>query len=165
MNNQITLAYLDYDDLDALQVVSVVSFYESFIDGADPLDMQEYLQTQLTTEILAVELAQSTSKFIGIKDHQILIGYMKVNDEKDAIEIQRLYLLKDYQNKGLGQRLLAEANPYAKTKQKHYLRLTVYEKNYAGIRFYERHGFKKIGIKHFLLGKQDRICPILEKEI
>ena len=26
MNNQITLAYLDYDDLDALQVVSVVSF-------------------------------------------------------------------------------------------------------------------------------------------
>ena len=34
MNNQITLAYLDYDDLDALQVVSVVSFYESFIDGA-----------------------------------------------------------------------------------------------------------------------------------
>ena len=125
MNNQITLAYLDYDDLDALQVVSVVSFYESFIDGADPLDMQEYLQTQLTTEILAVELAQSTSKFIGIKDHQILIGYMKVNDEKDAIEIQRLYLLKDYQNKGLGQRLLAEANRYAKTKQKHYLRLTV----------------------------------------
>ena len=44
--------------------------------------MQGYLQTQLTTEILAVELAQSTSKFIGIKDHQILIGYMKVNDEK-----------------------------------------------------------------------------------
>ena len=43
MNNQITLAYLDYDDLDALQVVSVVSFYESFlIDGADPLDMQGY---------------------------------------------------------------------------------------------------------------------------
>ena len=42
MNNQITLAYLDYDDLDALQVVSVVSFYESFIDGADPLDMQVY---------------------------------------------------------------------------------------------------------------------------
>ena len=42
----------------------------------------------MTTEILAVELAQSTSKFIGIKDHQILIGYMKVNDEKDAIEIQ-----------------------------------------------------------------------------
>ena len=155
MNNQTTLAYLDHDDLDALQVVSVVSFYESFIDGADPLDMQEYLQTQLTTEILAVELAQSTSKFIGIKDHQILIGYMKVNDEKDAIEIQRLYLLKDYQNKGLGQRLLDEANRYAKTKQK----------RYAAIRFYERYGFKKIGIKHFLLGKQDRICPILEKEI
>ncbi len=128
MNNQITLAYLDYDDLDALQVVSVVSFYESFIDGADPLDMQGYLQTQLTTEILAVELAQSTSKFIGIKDHQILIGYMKVNDEKDAIEIQRIYLLKDYQNKGLGQRLLDEANRYAKTKQKRYLRLAVYEK-------------------------------------
>ena len=53
---------------------------------------------------------------------------MKVNDEKDAIEIQRIYLLKDYQNKGLGQRLLDEANRYAKTKQKRYLRLTVYEK-------------------------------------
>ena len=50
-------------------------------------------------------------------------------------------------------------------KQKRYLRLTVYEKNHAGIRFYERHGFKKIGIKHFPLGKQDRICPILEKEV
>ena len=50
MNNQITLAYLDHDDLDALQVVSVVSFYESFIDGADSLDMQEYLQTQRSEE-------------------------------------------------------------------------------------------------------------------
>ena len=97
--------------------------------------MQEYLQTQLTTEILAVELAQSTSKFIGIKDHQILIGYMKVNDEKDAIEIQRIYLLKDYQNKGLGQRLLDEANRYAKTKQKRYLRLEKKKKNHAAIRF------------------------------
>ena len=38
------------------------------------------------------------------------------------------------------------------------------KKNHAGIRFYERHGFKKIGIKHFPLGKQDRICPILEKK-
>ncbi|MCG4682555.1 GNAT family N-acetyltransferase, partial [Faecalibacillus intestinalis] len=85
-------------------------------------------------EILAVELAQSTSKFIGIKDHQILIGYMKVNDEEDAIEIQRIYLLKDYQNKRLGQQLLDEANRYAKTKQKRYLRLAVYEKNHAGIR-------------------------------
>lgn len=100
MNNQITLAYLDYDDLDALQVVSVVSFYESFIDGADPLDMQGYLQTQLTTEILAVELAQSTSKFIGIKDHQILIGYMKVNDEKDAIEIHGSICSKIIKTKG-----------------------------------------------------------------
>ena len=97
--------------------------------------MQEYLQTQLTTKILAVELAQSTSKFIGIKDHQILIGYMKVNDEKDAIEIQRIYLLKDYQNKGLGQRLLDEANRYAKTKQKRYLRLAVYEKKSCSYSF------------------------------
>ena len=37
--------------------------------------------------------------------------------QKDAIEIQRIYLLKDYQSKGLGQRLLDEANRYAKTKQ------------------------------------------------
>ena len=48
MNNQITLAYLDHDDLDALQVVSVVSFYESFIDIRSI--EQEYLQTQLTTQ-------------------------------------------------------------------------------------------------------------------
>lgn len=75
------------------------------------------------------------------------------------------YTFLERLRKGLGQRLLDEANRYAKTKQKRYLRLTVYEKNYAGIRFYERHGFKKIGIKHFPLGKQDRICPILEKEI
>ena len=37
------------------------------------------------------------------------------------------YLLKDYQNKGLGQQLLDATNRYA-DKQKRYLRLTVYEK-------------------------------------
>ena len=85
MNNQITLAYLDCDDLDALQVVSVVSFYESFIDGADPLDMQVYLQTQLTTEILAVELAQPTSKFIGIKGLRCLPNPLPRRADSPAI--------------------------------------------------------------------------------
>ena len=35
-------------------------------------------------------------------------------------------------------------------------------KNHAGIRFMNVMDLK-IGIKHFPLGKQDRICPILEE--
>ena len=79
MNNQITLAYLDHDDLDAYKLY-VVSFYGNHYHMIHLI--WAYLQTQLTTEILESRIGTITSKFIGIKDHQILIGYMKVNDEK-----------------------------------------------------------------------------------
>ena len=55
---------------------------------------------------------------------------MKVNDEKkDAIEIQTALSAQRLSKQRVRrQRLLDEANRYAKTKQKRYLRLTVYEK-------------------------------------
>ena len=56
-------------------------------------------------------------------------------------------MLKDYQNKGLGNGYSMK-NRYAKTKQKRYLRLAVYEKIMQVFVFMNVMDLK-IGIKHF----------------
>lgn len=79
--------------------------------------MKKYLDEEFSVEKLTVELNDKNSEFyFGTIDNNI-IGYLKINfgqsqtelqDDK-AIEIERIYVLKDYHGKGVGQLLYDKA--------------------------------------------------------
>ena len=167
MNEKIQFKKLCRSDQHALQVVSIVSFYESFIEGANAKDMQEYLQHAFTPHQLAKELQDTNTTFIGIFDGQVLIGYIKLVyfPQVKQLEVKRLYVIEGYQNQGLGKKLLDQAQQIAIQMEYHELIVTVYEKNHAGLRFYQREGFLPYEETIVHLGQQVRTCPILKKEV
>ena len=72
--------------------------------------------------------------------------------ENAAVEIERIYVLKEFQRKKLGQQMLEKVIELAKNLKAKYIWLGVWEKNIKAIRFYERNGFERIGEQDFMLG-------------
>lgn len=89
---------------------------------------------------------------------------LPVNDlGPDDWEVKRIYLLHRFQGGGLGRRLMAEAQRYARTIGARRLLLGVYERNEAAIAFYERLGYARIGTRSFQVGSltcQDAILAL-----
>ncbi len=76
-----------------------------------------------------------------------LAGYLKLNtdtaqaenkNERDLLEIERIYILRNYKRLGLGTKLLDRAKEIAIAKNKNAIWLGVWEKNEVAIKFIKK---------------------------
>ncbi len=82
-------------------------------------------------------------------DNTDCIGYIKLNfkqaqtelDDLNAMEIERIYLLQQFQGHNLGVMLLNKAKAIAAEYKCSYIWLGVWENNHQAIRFYRSNGF------------------------
>lgn len=143
-----------------LQALARQSFYESFKAQNTPADMAQYLEQHMSVGQFTQELSNPDSSFYFALDQGNKAGYLKLNfgaaqtdlQEVDSLEIERIYLLADYQGKGIGQQMIAKAIHIAQDKGLTSIWLGVWEKNYKAIRFYEKMGFSAFGKHKFILG-------------
>lgn len=122
--------------------------------------MAAYLNAAFNSDVLLKALNDSSIRFFLAKEGDSVIGYIKLNDapaqtelQDDAsMELERIYVLQEYQRMGFGKQLLDKAIQYAKDHGKSYLWLGVWEKNSKAIRFYEKNGFRKFSEHIFVMG-------------
>ncbi|MBL7743157.1 MAG: GNAT family N-acetyltransferase [Chitinophagaceae bacterium] len=70
------------------------------------------------------------------------------------MELQKLYVLPEYQGTGAGTALIEEVKRFAHDINPDYLWLDTYINNEKAIRFYEKNGFEKLGKDLFTIGTQ-----------
>lgn len=162
--NSITLRKVTTDDLEELQVISRLTFYESFAAENTEADMRDYLENNLGKDRLLKELCHPASDFYFAKRNPQIIGYLKLNwataqtefKEKNTLEIERIYVLKNYQGQRVGQLLCGKALEIAKLRHAEFVWLGVWEKNVKAIRFYQKNGFVEFGKHAFRLGSDEQ---------
>ncbi len=161
-------------DLDLLQAISRETFYETFAGMNTPANMKSYVAQAFGTTQLIRELADRNSGFYFIKtEGGEAAGYMKLNfheaqteiRDPHSMEVERIYVRKKYQGKGLGHKLLEYAFLIARERDMAYLWLGVWEHNTTAIAFYENHGFIKSGTHAFRLGNEDQTDIMMKLEI
>lgn len=148
------------------------TFYETFANDNSAEDMQNYLDENFAEEKVKAELSNTHSEFYFAKNNDVIIGYLKLNhagaqtEEKfsNSIEIERIYVLKEFHGKKIGQFLLDFAINLAKEKQVNYLWLGVWERNEKAIRFYQKNNFVAFDKHIFQLGN-DAQTDILMKRM
>ena len=149
-------------EVEQLQSLSRQTFSETFSGSNSKENMDKYLTENLSIKKLSEELNNENSHFFFIKDGERNIGYLKLNmgpsqtelKDKTAIEIERIYVIKEYQGKKVGQQLYDKAIQEAKEKKAQYVWLGVWEENHKAIHFYNKNGFEVFDKHVFVLGDE-----------
>ena len=111
------------------------------------------------------------SEFFIAWEVEAPVGYLKINTGQaqtepqgdTALEIERIYVLKAYHGKKVGQLLYEQALDMAQQQNKSLIWLGVWEENPRAIRFYEKNGFIAFD-KHIFKFGDDQQTDILMKK-
>ena len=157
----ITIKKIGVNEIESLQKISKQTFIEAFSEENNEEDMSAYLEESLSMIKLREELTNPESQFYFATLDNQLIGYLKLNfgsaqtelKEEYGVELERIYVLKEFYGKKAGQILYAKALEIAQARNAQYLWLGVWEKNLRAIRFYQKNGFVEFDKHFFRLGK------------
>lgn len=160
-------------DSSKLQKVSYETFNETFKHQNSSENMNAYLQKAFNLNQLEKELSNILSQFFFVYFNNEVAGYLKVNlndaqSEKmcnDSIEIERIYIKKQFQKHGLGKYLFNKALEIAQESNKKKIWLGVWEKNDNAIAFYKKMGFVQTGTHSFFMGDEEQIDFIMTKTL
>ena len=171
--NKIEITKIDLKEIEQLKIISKQTFFETFAEGNSEENMKKYLEESFTTELLKTELTNPNSEFYFTRMDNNVIGYLKINfgqaqtelKDKSAIEIERIYVLKEFQGKQIGQVLFNKAFEIAKQLNADYLWLGVWEENPRAINFYKKNGFVEFDKHVFKLGDDEQTDIMMKLQI
>lgn len=152
------------DDIDQLQKIGRQTFYETFSTGNTEENITKYLDEGFSTEKLTNELNDNNAEFYFATLDEQVIGYLKLNhgqsqtelQDDRGLEIERIYVLKDFHGKSVGQLLYNKAIEVAKQKNSNFIWLGVWEENLRAINFYKKNGFVEFDKHIFKLGNDEQ---------
>ena len=172
MENIITRR-ITLDDLEKLQNIGRKTFEETFSESNSEENMRNYLEEGFSKEKLTTELKNKDSEFYFAILKDEVIGYLKVNfgesqtelKDSKALEIERIYVSKEFHGKSVGQILYDKAIEIAKQKGSEYVWLGVWEENPRAISFYKKNGFVEFDKHIFRLGDDEQTDIMMKMKL
>jgi ribosomal protein S18 acetylase RimI-like enzyme len=169
----INLKKVTIDEVETLRQLSIKTFVETYASFNTEADMEIYIQEDLSIETLSREIADRGTEFYFALHMDKPIGFLKINHRsaKDTtpmekgVEIERIYVLKEFQGMKVGYRLFKEAEHIARNNKYDYLWLGVWEHNSNARKFYERIGFIPFGDHIFKLGQDAQKDILMRKDL
>jgi ribosomal protein S18 acetylase RimI-like enzyme len=124
-------------------------------------------------EKLTNELNNPNSSFYFAVVNDKIIGYLKINfgdsqtelKQENALEIERIYVLKEFHGKKIGQLLFEKAMELAIQKKADYVWLGVWEENPRAISFYKKNGFVEFDKHIFKLGDDEQTDIMMKLQL
>ena len=162
--NSLEIKKVTINDIDQLQKIGKNTFFETFSAANTEENMKRYLDEEFSVVKLTDELNDQFAEFYFATLENKIIGYLKLNfgqsqtelkDDK-AIEIERIYVLKEFHGKKVGQLLYDKAIQISRQKNADYIWLGVWEENPRAINFYKKNGFVEFDKHLFKLGDDEQ---------
>jgi len=160
-------------DIDQLVHISKKTFIDAFEKDNNPEDFKAYISVAFEKQNMLHQLQDKRAAFYFVFKNAALVGYFKLNiDEaqtdiktKEAIELERIYVLEKFQGQHLGKIMLQEVLKLASKQNKTYIWLGVWEHNLAAIQFYEKFGFSKFDTHPYYIGKDKQTDWLMRFEL
>lgn len=150
-------------DLAILVDLGRSTFYDTYLDhfkkDFDLKAMDAYLKVTFSEGAQLKEMEDPSSTFFLAELDREVIGYCKTSDLRPSVNspagkgfaIARIYIDKQFHNRGLGSRFLKYLENFAIDEGFEYAWLGVWDGNHAAIRFYERLGYQQFGEEPFYI--------------
>lgn len=161
------------EEIPAMREVAIASYVEKFAPFNTEANMNAFLNETYHLDNLTKEFYEAGSLLLLAFFEGKVVGFvrLRVSDEVNQylgtnhIELQRLYVHPEFQNRKVGKLLMERALDYAIEKKVTWMWLGVWEKNEDAQRFYYRWGFEKFSEHIFQMGDDPQIDWLLKKKI
>ena len=161
------------NDISQLQKIGRQTFSETFSGDNSEEDMRKYLDENFSSDKLTAELNNRDSEFYFAVLDDAVIGYLKLNfgasqtelKDNKALEIERIYVPKEYHGQKVGQVLYEKAIQVARQKEVNYVWLGVWEENFRALSFYKKNGFVEFDKHIFKLGNDEQTDIMMKLEL
>ncbi|MBS1669174.1 MAG: GNAT family N-acetyltransferase [Bacteroidetes bacterium] len=153
--------------------LSRITFYDTYAQFNTKENMDQFITEHFSIAALTSQINDHNNIFlIAYMDNQP-VGYVKMREgkipeglgEEKAIEIERIYALKNVIGQGVGKSLMLESIATAKAKGKKMIWLGVWQQNSSALQFYKKFGFKEFGTHIFMLGEDPQTDFLMRKMI
>ena len=166
---------LETKDAAFLSQVALVAYADHYLhlwyDGG-----KWYMEKYFSVEKLTQEISDINSRFFIAFLKESAAGFLKLNihaplegfEEKNALELERIYLEKNAAGKGIGRKLVELAFKVAEENNKDMVWLKAMDTSEGPIAFYKKMGFKIAGthrLKHPLMKEELRGMVLMIKEL
>ncbi|MES2722529.1 MAG: GNAT family N-acetyltransferase [Pseudomonadota bacterium] len=147
-------------DAPVLADLAARTFSDTFAHLYDPADLAAFLEASYSVASMAADLADSAKALWLVEAAGQAIGYAQCGPcnlphaevTSSCRELKRFYLVKTFQNGGLGGRLFSETMAWMEEGEPRDLWIGVWSENHGAQRFYQRAGFEKVGEYGFKVG-------------
>ncbi|HCE56119.1 MAG: GNAT family acetyltransferase [Lutibacter sp. BRH_c52] len=162
-----------HKDTELLLNIGRQTFFEKFTENNSEENMLKYAEEAYTFEKIASEVNNPNSQFYLANLNNQTVGYLKINlgdaqtelKDPQALELERIYVLNEFQGKKIGQMLFEKTLELAKKAAVNYVWLGVWEENKSAIKFYEKNGFKAFSKHIFMLGNDPQTDIMMKIEL
>lgn len=154
---EIKIRRVTINDAEVLSELAIKTFFDTFVGTCTEKDMDDFLYEYYNIEQVSKELNDKNDYFYFAEIDSIAVGYIRfkedyANYEKmkqwKALELKRLYILKEFHGKGVAQALMNFYFNYAIDNKYELAWLGVWEFNFRAQKFYQKNGFENTGDKH-----------------
>lgn len=162
MEKSITIEKAGPEDVHVILGLAKRTFVETYSEHNDPENMELYVQESFTEEAITRELGDQHARFFVAYLDGEPVGFAKLRDDRQAktmeearaLEVQRIYILKEYQGYNAGKALMEKIKAVAKAERYQTIWLQVWQRNSKAIRFYQHAGFVVYETTSFQLGHE-----------
>jgi diamine N-acetyltransferase len=148
------------EDASLISDIARKTFMETYGEMNTPENMEDYLQSQFAHDKIMEELLNRNARFFLAYLEEVPVAFTKVRNDRQikkledikALEIQRIYVLQEYQGFSVGKAMLDMVKELARNEGYKTIWLQVWQKNNKAIRFYQKGGFVVFETANFKLG-------------
>lgn len=170
---EIVLKKVSIDAVESLRELSIKTFVETYASFNTEENMELYIREDLSIASLSHQILEPSTEFFFALHQNKPIGFLKINHlsaentnpGEKGIEIERIYVLKEFQGMKIGHRLYAKVEAIAGNNNYDYIWLGVWEHNSNARKFYERIGFTPFGEHVFKLGEDSQRDILMRKGV
>lgn len=150
------------------------AFYETWRPVNTEEDILKYIQEAFNPLKIKIDIeAESINTFFVAISENKAVGYVKLRNDRtyeefkneSVIELERLYVLKEWQEKKVGKALMDEALKMAGDQRYIWMWLGVATDNFKALKFYKQYGFLIFGEKIFKLGEALDTDYLMKKKL
>ncbi|MFT3705722.1 MAG: GNAT family N-acetyltransferase [Agriterribacter sp.] len=149
MDNSIYIRKATHEDRDIIVDLGKKTFVETYSEVTNNAALEAYVQKRFSPEIISVELDNPYAWFYIAFAEGTPVAFTKLRSDRKAkglehnnvIEIERIYVLKEYQGVKVGWEMMKKCKEIAAQDKYDVIWLQVWQRNNKAIQFYQKAGF------------------------